>query len=425
MDTVVVLFDRDLRVHDHPALAAACEEARQVVPLFVVDPAMPEGPRRGFLAECLADLRGSLRERGGELAIRRGDPVAEAMRLAGELSAQAVFTGLDVGSPARRRQRRLARECANARMEFRGFPGVTIVPPGALRPSGGGDHYRVFTPYWRAWSRHRRRQVLKAPGMVVVPGGLDPGPLPVPGHRPHELFRGGETVGRRRARQWLRHCVADYADGHDDLAGNRTSKLSPYLRFGCVSPLELESLAEDGDAFVRQLCWRDFFHQVTEAFPRIDRDDYRPRGHDWHDDRDAAQAWKEGMTGIPIVDAGVRQLLAEGWMHNRARMIVASFLVKRLRVDWRIGAEFFSERLLDGDVANNHGNWQWVAGTGNDTRPNRTVNHLRQARRFDPDGEYVRRYVPELAAVPPNAVHEPWRSPVGVGGYPAPLVTTD
>ncbi|MBB2909895.1 deoxyribodipyrimidine photo-lyase [Streptosporangium becharense] len=425
MDTVIVLFNRDLRVHDHPALAAACDEARRVVPLFVADPAMPMGLRQGFLAECLADLRESLRERGGELVIRRGDPVAQTMRVAGEVAAQAVFTASDVSSLARRREGRLARECATARMEFRCFPGVTVVPPGALRPSGGGDHYRVFTPYWRVWKDHPRRQVLKAPGMVIVPDALAPGPLPVPRHGPHELFRGGETVGRRRMTQWLRHCVSDYADGHDDLAGNRTSKLSPYLRFGCVSPLETEALAEGGDDFVRQLCWRDFFHQVAQAFPRVNRDDYRPRGHDWRDDRDAVQAWQEGMTGVPIVDAGIRQLLAEGWMHNRARMIVSSFLVRRLRIDWRVGADFFAERLLDGDVANNYGNWQWVAGTGNDTRPNRTVNHLRQARRFDPEGEYVRRYVPELAAVPTRSVHEPWRLPVGVGGYPAPLVTMD
>ncbi|MEV4376013.1 deoxyribodipyrimidine photo-lyase [Streptosporangium sp. NPDC049644] len=425
-DTVIVLFSRDLRVHDHPALAAACERARHVIPLFVLDPGIPAGNRLGFLAECLADLRGSLRERGGELVVRKGDQVAETMRLAGESGAGAVHTGMDVSTLAHRRQRRLAVECERAGVEFRAFPGLTVVPPDALRPSGGGDHYRVFTPYWRAWSRQPRRGVLKAPGVVHVPEGLSPGRLPEPGHETYELFRGGETAGRRRMEQWLRHCVDDYADGHDDMAGNRTSRLSPYLRFGCVSPLELESLAgEAGDTgeFVRQLCWRDFFHQVTRAFPRINRDDYRPRGHEWRDDEHAAQAWREGMTGIPIVDAGIRQMLAEGWMHNRARLIVASFLVRRLRVDWRVGADHFFERLLDGDVADNYGNWQWVAGTGNDTRPNRPVNHIRQAKRYDPEGEYVRRYVPELATLPKRVIHEPWKLPSGVPGYPAPLVS--
>ncbi|GAA2991351.1 deoxyribodipyrimidine photo-lyase [Streptosporangium longisporum] len=483
-DTVIVLFSRDLRVHDHPALAAACERARHVVPLFVADPAVPSGNRWGFLSQCLADLRESLRERGGELVVRRGDTVAETMRLAGETGADAVYASLDVSTFARLRQRGLTEECERARMEYRLFPGLTVVPPDALRPSGGGDHYRVFTPYWRAWSGRARREVLKAPGTVSVPRSLFAGPLPEPECRTYELFTGGETVGRRRMEQWLRHCVREYTDGHDDMAGNRTSRLSPYLRFGCISPLELESLAgeagnmwaagatgpagivglagdadpageadpsgnaraedtgDTGDAgdpreaayaraagevaaFVRQLCWRDFFYQVTRAFPRMDRDDYRPRGNEWRGDEQAAQAWKEGMTGVPIVDAGMRQMLTEGWMHNRARLITGSFLVRRLGVDWRVGGDHFFEHLLDGDVANNYGNWQWVAGTGNDTRPNRPVNHIRQARRYDPDGEYVRRYVPELHAVPKRMIHEPWRLPVRVPGYPPPLVSMD
>ncbi|MEV7005909.1 deoxyribodipyrimidine photo-lyase [Streptosporangium sp. NPDC051022] len=425
MENVVVLLNRDLRVHDHPALAAACAHARHVVPLFVVDPALSAGPRTAFLAESLADLRESLRGRGGDLAVRWGDPVAQAVRLAREVSAQGVYVSEDVSALARRRQRLLAEECERNRMEFLTFPGVTIVPPGALRPSGGGDHYRVFTPYWRAWSDHRRRRVLDAPEKVSFPEGVEAGPLPVSRRASHGLFRGGETVARERMRQWLKYCVDDYADGHDDLAGNRTSKLGPYLRFGCLSPLELESLSEGGADFVRQLCWRDFFHQVTLAFPRINRDDYRPRGQVWRDDRDAAQAWKEGRTGVPIVDAGMRQLLAEGWMHNRARMLTASFLVRRLQVDWRVGAEHFFGLLFDGDVPNNYGNWQWVAGTGNDTRPNRIVNPVRQARRFDPEGEYIRRYLPELDAVPIKMIYEPWRLPRGVRGYPAPLVSMD
>ncbi|MBG0828279.1 deoxyribodipyrimidine photo-lyase [Planomonospora sp. ID67723] len=434
MDTVVVLFNHDLRVHDHPALAAACADARQVVPVFVADPRTAAGPRADFLAECLADLRTSLRERGGELAVRRGDPVAETVRLARELSAQAVYVSAGVDAPARSRERRLAEECARHRMGFRAFPGVTIVPPDALRPSGGGDHYRVFTPYLRVWTRAERRRVLDAPEKVPVPGELDAGRAESPplgpyglrkGEARHGFPRGGETAARERMARWLKWCAEDYAEGHDDLAGNRTSRLSPYLRFGCLSPLELESLAGGAEAFVRQLCWRDFHHQVTLAFPRLDRDDYRPRGTRWCDDEDAVQAWKEGMTGVPIVDAGMRQLLSEGWMHNRARMIVASFLVKRLRVDWRVGAGHFAELLLDGDVASNCGNWQWVAGTGNDTRPNRILNPLRQARRFDPAGEYVRLHLPELAGVPEKAVHEPWRSPFPVPGYPPPLVSLE
>ncbi|HEX4817776.1 MAG TPA: deoxyribodipyrimidine photo-lyase [Nonomuraea sp.] len=416
METVIVLFNRDLRVHDHPALAAACERARAVIPLFVLDETIPSGRRRDFLLECLADLRTSLRARRGELIVRHGDVVAETGRLARRSGAEAIFASADVTSLARRREDRLAREP----IAYLRFPGVTVVPPGALLPAGGGDHYRVFTPYWRAWSRHRHRPLLAPPSHVPTPGDLDPGPLPAP--KQPGAVPGGETAARDRARQWIRHALPGYADGHDDLAGDRTSRLSPYLRFGCLSPLELVQLAAGSEEFVRQLCWRDFYHQVTYAFPRINRDDYRPRGHLWRDDADALQAWGAGMTGLPIVDAGMRQLLAEGWMHNRARLIVASYLVKVLGIDWRAGARHFFDHLLDGDVANNSGNWQWVAGTGNDTRPHRGFNPLSQARRFDPAGDYVRRYVPELADVPAVRVHEPWTLPTPPRGYRRPML---
>ncbi|MEO3876476.1 deoxyribodipyrimidine photo-lyase [Nonomuraea sp. B12E4] len=417
--TAIVLFNRDLRVHDHPALAAACERAERVVPLFVLDPAVPAGRRTGFLLECLADLRASLRERGGELFVRHGDAVHETLKLAAELGAEAVYASADVSSLARRRERRLDDE----RIEFQRFPGVTVVPPDELRPSGGGDHYRVFTPYWREWTRHKRRRRLPPPRKVRTPPGLDAGRLPE--GEPHPGVPGGESAARERATRWLRHNLAGYADGHDDLAGDRTSRLSPYLRFGCLSPLELACRGEDSADFVRQICWRDFHHQVTYAFPRINRENYRHRERSRRHDPDALQAWQAGMTGLPIVDAGMRQLLAEGWMHNRARLIVAAYLIRMLGVDWRDGAWHFWQHLLDGDVANNFGNWQWVAGTGNDTRPNRGFNPLRQAKRFDPAGEYVRRYVPELAGVPAGDVHEPWRLPKPPSAYPARLDGTD
>ncbi|WP_219465171.1 cryptochrome/photolyase family protein [Nonomuraea rhizosphaerae] len=414
MTTAIVLFNRDLRVHDHPALTAACERAERVVPLFVLDPAVPAGRRREFLLECLADLRGSLRTRGGDLVVREGDVVRETMKLAAEVGAETICVSADVSGLARRREERFGEE----RIEFLRFPGLTVVPPGELRPSGGGDHFRVFTPYWRAWTKYGRRPALPPPGRITLPSKLAAGRIP--GHRAGAV-PGGETAGRERAERWLREGVSDYGDGHDDLAGDRTSRLSPYLRFGCLSPLELAGRAEAGEEFVRQLCWRDFHHQVTYAFPRISRENYRRAERRWRHDRDALQAWQAGMTGLPIVDAGMRQLLAEGWMHNRARLIVASYLVKLLGVDWRDGAAHFFEHLLDGDVANNSGNWQWVAGTGNDTRPNRAFSPLRQARRFDPSGDYVRRYVPELAGVPGKDVHEPWRLSSLPAGYPARL----
>ncbi|WP_067184383.1 cryptochrome/photolyase family protein [Microtetraspora niveoalba] len=419
MDTVIVLFTRDLRVRDHPALSAACDRGGRVVPLFVLDPEVPAGHRTGFLLDCLADLRESLRALRGDLFLRRGDVVTETMRLAGEVGADAIYASSDVSELGRRRERRLAGE----RVDLRLFPGLTVVPPGALRPSGGGDHYRVFTPYWRAWAGGARRAVLPAPSRVPAPPGLVAGDLPAHASRP--VLKGGETAARARLDVWLRQGLNGYAEGRDDLAGDRTSRLSPYLRFGCVSPLELADLAGSEPEFVRQLCWRDFFHQVTLAFPRINRDDYRSRPRRWRDAPDAVSAWKAGTTGVPIVDAGMRQLLAEGWMHNRARMIVADYLVNHLGVDWRVGAAHFFDLLLDGDVANNSGNWQWVAGTGNSTRPGRVLNPVRQARRFDPDAAYIRRYVPELAGRPAAEAREPWRLSRRVSGYPAPLDPVD
>jgi Deoxyribodipyrimidine photolyase len=420
MDTIIVLLNRDLRVHDHPALAAACARGRHVVPLFVVDPALPPHRRAGFLADALRDLRDALRRRGGDLIVRRGDPVAETMRLAGETGATAVYVSADVTGYAQRRQRRLAAECARHRMDFRAFPGVTVVPPDALRPEGG-DHYRVFTPYWRAWAAEPRRRILPPPAVVRLPDGLDPGPLPYVGAAPYGPLRGGETEGRRRMTLWLRHCLEGYAEAKDDLAGETTSRLSPYLHFGCLSPLELAALGAASEDFVRRLCWRDFHHQVTRAFPAIRRRDYRPRrGRRWTDDKEAMEAWREGRTGLPIVDAAMRQLAAEGWLHDRARLIVAAYLTRCLGLDWRIGADHFAEHLLDADVAVNCGSWQWVAGTGNDTRPGRAFNPVRQAKRFDPDGDYVRRHVPELAHLPRSLIHEPWKVSA-VRDYPSPI----
>ncbi|WP_431975542.1 cryptochrome/photolyase family protein [Micromonospora haikouensis] len=420
--TAIVLFTRDLRVHDHPALAAACAAFDRVVPLYVLDPALAgHSPNRTrFLHQSLAALRDALRERGGDLVLRHGDPVAETIRLAGEVGAEGIGLSADVSRYARARERRLRAECERHRLHLRLFPGLTVVDPGAVRPAGG-DHYRVFTPYFRAWQGALWREESAPPDRVRLPDGLAAGarpdestagsrpdglpvgelPAPPKGESPHAV-PGGEAAARRRLAQWL-PTVDGYGDIHDDLAGDATSRLSPYLRFGCLSPLELanragERAGDPGGArfgpFVRQLCWRDFYHQVTAAFPEIATKAYR-RGatEDWRHDPEALDAWARGRTGLPIVDAGMRQLRAEGWMHNRARLITAGYLTKVLGLDWREGVAVFSRWLLDGDVANNAGNWQWVAGTGNDSRPHRGFNPTRQAARFDPDGAYVRRWV--------------------------------
>jgi deoxyribodipyrimidine photo-lyase len=434
MDTALVVFTRDLRLHDNPALHQACARARQVVPVFVADPAIAapaRSPNRArFLAESVADLRAALRERGADLVIRAGDPAAEVIRLAADAVAHAVYIADDVSHYAAARRRKLERECARHRLDLVLTPGLTVVPPGGLKPAGG-THYRLFTPYWRAWSAATWRQACPAPRAIAMPPVAQPGRLPAKGAGSPGLAPGGETAGRRRLAAWRQRQLAGYDENHDDLAGDATSRLSAYLRFGCVSPLEVATCAlerpapnESGEAFARQLAWRDFFYQVTAGFPDIARKNYRP-GAAWHTDARALDAWRAGQTGIPIVDAGMRQLAAEGFMHNRARMITASFLTRNLGIDWRHGYAHFAALLADGDVASNAGNWQWVAGTGHNTRPNRVMNPLRQAQRFDRAGAYVRRYVPELADVDRAHVQVPWKLPAARReplGYPGPIV---
>lgn len=433
--TTVALFTRDLRVDDNPVLAAAAEGTERVVPLFVLDDGVAragfDAPGRGrFLAECLADLDRSLRRLGGRLVVRRGDVVAEVCRVVDEVGATAVHVAADVSAYAARRERRLRDALAERRRELCVHDAVhTVVAPGAVLPSGK-DHFAVFTPYHRKWADADWRPLAEAPRSITVPE-LAAGTLPEAGKRRGGLFPGGESEGRTRADAWCADPVADYAERNDSLADDGTSRLSPYLHFGCVSARALAEKAgssEGARAFVRQLAWRDFHHQVLAARRDAARTDYRGRGDRWRDDKDALRAWQDGMTGIPIVDAGMRQLLAEGWMHNRARLITGSFLTKTLYVDWREGADHFFAHLLDGDVANNCLNWQWVAGTGTDTRPNRVLNPLRQAERYDPNGEYVRRYVPELSDLDGDEIHRPWRLPGSRRStlrYPSPIVDLD
>ncbi|MGD9702534.1 MAG: deoxyribodipyrimidine photo-lyase [Acidimicrobiia bacterium] len=432
-----MLFNRDLRIRDHPALHEAINTARTVIPLFVIDGQVLDGahsaPNRvAFLLDCLRDLRAGLSDRGGNLVVARGDPVDVTMQLAARHGAEAVFVSADVSRYAARREQQLAAACDRQRLAFSALPGVTVVPPHELRPAGG-DHYRIFTPYWRRWSAAAWRDPVAAPSDVRLPPAVTVGPIPtleaLTHQRPSpELCAGGETVARASLQSWGETALDSYREGHDDLAGDATSRLSPYLHFGCVSPLDVALRTVDrtgGEAFLRQLCWRDFHHQVTASFPAIATAEYRPRGDVWRQATRELEAWQLGRTGYPIVDAGMRQLQQEGWMHNRARMITASFLTKHLYIDWRLGARHFLRWLVDGDIANNAGNWQWVAGCGNDTRPNRVLNPLRQAERFDPNGDYVRRYVPELATVAGPAVHRPWDLDPerrALIDYPAPII---
>ena len=437
MKTSIVLVTRDLRLHDHPALRAAARHSDRVVPAFVIDDRLvcgrPGTPNRlAFLLESLRDLDRSLHDRGSALVIRRGDVVTEVMRLASECDAEGVFMSEDVSGYARSRRRRLERACEDAGLSLKTFEGVTVIPPGELTPPSG-DHYRVFTPYWRAWKAATKREVLGAPRKLRSPSRLRQGRIPRLADLTREdpandLPPGGESAGRELLSRWLRSGARQYVDRADDLPADATSHLSPYLHFGCLSANEVLARVDERkglEEFARQLCWRDFHHQVMAARPDIPYNDYRKRDRRWKRARGRLDAWKEGRTGYPIVDAGMRQLADQGFLPNRARLIVASFLTKTLDIDWRAGANHFESLLVDGDLANNVGNWQWVAGTGNDTRPNRVLNPVRQAHRFDPEGAYVRRFVPELARLEGRAIHEPWKADPAERerlDYPEPLV---
>ncbi|MDQ0792577.1 deoxyribodipyrimidine photo-lyase [Streptomyces sp. B1I3] len=442
MSVSVVLFTSDLRLHDHPPLRVALASADEVVPLFVLDDgigragfAVPN--RRAFLADCLRDLDAGLRDRGGRLVVRSGEVTAEVCRIVDGTGADAVHMSAGVSGYAQRREERLREALGGRGCRLHVHDTViTAVAPGEVTPSGPGrDHFAVFTPYLRRWSGVRLRAPFAAPRAVRVPPEPASASLPVrsdvAGVSPG-LAEGGERAGRARFAAWRRQGLGAYEARHDDLAGDVTSRLSPHLHFGTISSTELVRRAREAggpgaEAFVRQLCWRDFHHQVLAARPQAAHRDYRSQGDRWRGERSAQEeidAWKEGRTGYPLVDAALRQLRHEGWMHNRGRLVTASFLVKTLYVDWRVGARHFLDLLVDGDLANNQLNWQWMAGTGTDSRPNRVLNPLLQARRYDPEGVYVRRWVPELAGIGGAAVHEPWklRAAGRCDGYPEPLV---
>jgi deoxyribodipyrimidine photo-lyase len=432
---ILVLFTRDLRVHDHPALYAASQGSHEVVPLFVLDPALSgRWPNRErFLLESLVDLDRSLTSLGGRLFVRRGDVVEQTMAVASAARCSAIFLGGDVGALAHRREIALEAACARARLALRRFPENAVVQPGGrARPTA----YRVFSPYFRAWGARPRRSILPVPPRLTVPPDLEPGPRPEPASVSADALDGppgGERAGRRRLHAFLGRELPGYAGGREDLAADTTSRLSPYLRFGCLSASEVATRAasiQGSDAFVRQLAWRDFFMQLLADDPSLAwrslRDPVGLPSAPVSSER-ALEAWREGRTGLPLVDAGMRQLRREGWMHDRARLVTASFLTRRLGIAWQEGARHFARLLTDADPANNAGNWQWAAGTGTNPRRARPLNPVRQARRFDRSGDYVRRYVPELAGAPTPSLFAPWKDPALLRrtGYPTPIVDVD
>ena len=324
-------------------------------------------------------------------------------------------------------------------------PGLNAIDQVGEPRTQTGKPYTVFTPFYRSWLGLARRRLLRAPSeLPALPRGLDAGSLPSLAElgleqEVAEPPAGGEAAARRRLDGFVRGPVRAYADQHDALGDDGTSRLSPYLHFGCVSPRQVEERLPGGkgaEAFRRQLCWRDFYHHVLLHFPGNARSEFQERYRGriaWSHAERRFEAWCEGRTGYPLVDAGMRQLRREGWMHNRARLVVGSFLTKDLGIDWRWGERWFMRLLVDGDEANNNGNWQWIASVGVDPQPvfRRIYNPARHAERFDPEGRYVRRYVPELRDVPARHLAEPWTMPEELQrelgcvigeDYPAPIV---
>jgi len=452
MSTAIVWLRRDLRLHDHPPLVAALAAHERVAPVFVLDPVLLRGrfasaPRTAFMLDCLRELDAALRGRGGGLVIRRGAAERELPALAKEIGADAVYWASDATPYALERDRRVRDALRGADVEAIPGPGNFIADIGRPRTRAGRP-FTVFTPFHRAWTTLERRPVHRAPAeLPALPRGLDRGTipsvaelrLPTRDELPDPAAVPGEAAARDAFARWLASDLAAYGDHHDRLAGG-TSQLSPHLRFGTLSPREVEERARrhggaGAAAFVRQLAWRDFYAHVLLHHPdnRLREHQPRMRSLAWDEDPQLLAAWAEGRTGYPLVDAGMRQLRASGWMHNRARLVVGSFLTKDLQLDWRAGEAWFMRWLLDGDVAQNNGNWQWIASVGVDPAPafRRLLNPSLQQRRHDPDGAYVRRWVPELHDVPDERLAEPWQMTADeqaaagctIGrDYPAPVV---
>ncbi len=465
MPTIIHWFRRDLRLHDNLALIEALRASGgRVVPLFVFDNTILRSRRVGparvqFMLESLHALNHALRERGSQLVVRRGPPERELIGVARESGAEGVFFNRDYTPFARERDQRVEAALREQRLDIQTFQDLVIVEPDDLLTKAGKP-YTVYTPYRRQW----RTRIESDPRAVIgeqqlaafapLPDQLTLGTLPTLqdlGFTPRQNARpGGEAEGLKRLHAFVdlsnSDGISDYHNQRDLMARPATSRLSAYLHLGCVSTQaclraalyaleEAQGEARNGvDGWMNELAWHDFYMQILYHFPYVLRGAFKQEYNrlEWSNNEEHFAAWCEGRTGYPIVDAAMRQLNTEAWMHNRARMIVASFLIKDLLINWRWGEDYFLQQLVDGDHAANNGGWQWVAGTGTDAQPYfRIFNPVSQGQKFDPQGEYVRRYVPELALVPNKYIHQPWTMPeseqrkagVTIGSeYPQPII---
>ncbi len=454
MAPAIVWFRRNLRLDDNLPLDAALRAHDEVVPVFVLDDHyLSEDyspPRLRFLSESLRELESELAAKGSRLVVRTG-PAGEALAaLARETGADAVYSHLDHEPHGAELARDAETALAAQETKLRLLADLHLVLPGSLQTEAGRP-FAVYTPYARRWREADKALPVAAPAHLPTPGAvLDPSFPSIPTSRPRGLRAegapanpaGGAREGRRLWSVFREGALRRYAEGRDLPGVAGTSRLSPHLRFGTVGIRRLLAEVKAGwkeadaegrrsiDAFVGELAWREFYASILAAFPRVLSESFRPEFErfPWVEGDQAEErfaAWRDGRTGYPIVDAGMRQLAHEGWMHNRVRMVVASFLTKHLLVDWRRGEAHFRKRLADGDPASNNGGWQWAAGCGTDAQPFfRIFNPVLQGERFDTSGAYVKRWVPEIAAWKSAGkdLHAPWRASTPPADYPPPIV---